>query len=232
MSSNAGEVALKVYVPSYLSGTGGAAERHRIELQRKLIGHDCSSLIGYRSIAFEESTCFIEMEFLPWQDMSRCLKEIPREAIAPLTQQLVEAVQFLDAAGLVHRDIKPANVLVSPEFDRLVVIDLGVVRETSNEEDRSDGTDHGVLRPFIATAQYSSPEYLFRTTAPSPDLWHALTIYQIGGVLHDLIARRPLFDEEVQTGNRYAVAFAVQQRMPSLDAFSDVATGLRTLRDR
>jgi hypothetical protein len=69
---------------------------------------------------------------------------------------------------------------------------------------------------------------LFRTLPPSAELWRALTIYQLGGVLHDLIARTPLFQEEVSTGNRYAVALAVQSKMPRFDA-ADVSPDLKRL---
>ncbi|WP_421956761.1 protein kinase domain-containing protein [Polaromonas sp.] len=229
LQTPSGEVALKVYLPSFLQGEAGLAERRRIELQRGLIGHSCHSLVQFLCIDLEEDTCFIQMEFFPWDDLSKVLAVVPRDRIYPLLGQLVSALHFLDERLLVHRDVKPANVLISPDFQRLIVIDLGVVRNVSDDEDRPDGTDHGAIRPFIATSQYSSPEYLFRTLPPSPELWLGLTFYQIGGVLHDLIARKPLFDEEVQTGNRYAVAYAVQNKMPDFDQFADVPGDLKAL---
>jgi serine/threonine-protein kinase len=83
------------------------------------------------------------------------------------------------------------------------------------DEEADDGTDHGRKRPFIATAQYSSPEYLFRLDAPSPSLWKALNIYQVGAVLHDLINKKPLFDEEVSLTNRWLLARAVLTKTPN-----------------
>ena len=47
-------------------------------------------------------------------------------------------------------------------------------------------------------------------------MWRALTFYQLGGVLHDLLMRRPLFSNEVRTGNRYRVAAAVLQTVPDV----------------
>lgn len=229
VQTGSSDIAVKVHIPAFFQGAGGAAERRRVELQRELIGHSCPSLVQMLRIEYELDTCFIEMEFHPWQDLSKCLLQIPRTSIYPLLGQLVAAVRYLEDSGLVHRDIKPANILVGPNFDCLVLIDLGVVRESSTDEDRLDGTDHGAFKPFIATNQYSSPEYLFRTLTPSPELWKALTIYQIGGVLHDFIVREPLFDAEVKTGNRYAVALAVQQKMPNLDVIQDVAPELKGL---
>jgi eukaryotic-like serine/threonine-protein kinase len=115
--------------------------------------------------------------------------------VAVLIGHLVNAVRFLDSKEIVHRDIKPENILMNSSFDKLKLIDLGVAREMYGDDDAGDATDHGGKRPFIATAQYSSPEYLFRLEAPSPQLWSALTLYQLGGALHDMVMRRPLFND-------------------------------------
>lgn len=208
------EIALKVYDPKFLAGENGPSELKRIELQRQLIGKPCASLVDTFEVETAFDTCFIEMEFLPWPSLKEALAHVPVEAVESLVGCLVDAVRFLEDYGLVHRDIKPENILVHPEFTQLKVIDLGVIRRTDAEEDAADATDHGHRRPFIATAQYSSPEYLFRLEAPSPESWRALTIYQVGGVIHDLVTRRPIFDQEVQTQNKFAVAIAVLRRQP------------------
>lgn len=206
--------ALKVYDPKFLNGPTAPAERSRLSLQRRLIGQNCLSLIDTLSVKEEHGTCFVEMEFFPGTELKRVLADVPDNAIAPLISQLVTAVQFLDSMGIVHRDIKPENILVSADFRELRLLDLGIIRDTSEAEDRPDGTDHGERRPFIATAQYSSPEYLFRLEAPSPSLWKALSLYQVGGVLHDLVCRRPLFERAVAADNKYALAMAVMQEQP------------------
>ena len=75
-----------------------------------------------------------------------------QEAVAPLITQLVEAVRFLEKLDIVHRDIKPENIHVSPDYKYLKLLDLGVAREFA-EDDAGAVTDHGNLRPFLATAQ-------------------------------------------------------------------------------
>jgi hypothetical protein len=100
------------------------------------------------------------------------------------------------------------------------VLDLGVARVfEATESNEGAVTDHHNLRPFVATAQYSSPEYLFRLDEPTPRLWKGLNFYQVGAVLHDLIMKCPLFHDEVNLGNRWLVARAVLTKTPS---FSDV----------
>ncbi|QYG02510.1 protein kinase [Massilia sp. NP310] len=224
-------LALKVYDPTFFDEEDGPAERQRIELQAALIGHECPQLVGIESVEFAFGTCFMCMQFVPGKELSKCLAEVPRDKIWSLIGQLSDALIFLDKRNLVHRDIKPHNIMVSEDFSTLTLIDLGVVRETNTAGDYA-GTDHGRRRPFIATAQYSSPEYLFRLVEPSPDFWRGLTFYQVGGVLHDLIMRRALFQDEVSSANRYIVAMAVLRKTPALNPDDIVETSLRALAAR
>lgn len=87
--------------------------------------------------------------------------------------------------------------------------------------------------PIVATARYSPPEYLFRLLQPGSDAWHALDVYQLGGLLHDLIMREPLFEQVFQSAkdNRYRFAWTVATVEPSLEA-DDVDRDLLALARR
>jgi serine/threonine-protein kinase len=209
--------ALKVCNPDLLRGDSGKAEANRIALQTRLIGKPCSNMVETYAVEIDE-TCIIEMEYLPWNSLKKSLKEIPEENIHSLILQLIAAVKHLEILGLVHRDIKPENILISQDFKQLKLIDFGVVRDISSFDDQLDLTDHGHKKPFLATAQYSSPEYLFRLVEPSEALWKGLTIYQVGAVLHDLLTKTPIFYDEVQSANRFVLAMAVLRKIPSLDS--------------
>ncbi|OQS35417.1 MULTISPECIES: protein kinase domain-containing protein [Chromobacterium] len=208
--------AFKAFNPEFLNGPGGEAERRRLEIQRRLIGHHCPSLVQTYRVQEAEGTAFLEMEFVPWPQLTTQLASIPDESVIPLITQLVNAVKFLDENNIVHRDIKPENIHVSPDFANLKLLDLGVARElVILDGEEAAVTDHGNLRPFLATAQYSSPEYLFRLDEPSPKLWKGLNFYQLGAVLHDLIMKQALFQHEMGLGNRWLVAKAVLTKVPS-----------------
>jgi len=222
--------ALKVYLPAFFSTDGGPAELRRLKLQEQLIGHACPTLVQIQRIVFHEPTWFIEMEHVAGSDLHKALNLIPRVNIHPLINQLVVAVRYLESVGLVHRDIKPHNIRVSEDLQTLKLLDLGVIRRLDSDGG-PDATAQGPKKPFIATAQYSSPEYLFWLHAPSKDLWRALSIYQVGAVLHDLINRRLLFANEVSTENRYALAMAVLQSVPPTHA-DDVPAWLCALAAR
>lgn len=208
------EFALKVYEPGLLQGSNAPAELRRIELQRSLLGHGCRFLVELRAVVTNADGCFIEMGYVPWPSLKAVLDRVPIDAVPILVDQLVEAIRFLESKSIVHRDVKPENILVSPDFDELRVIDLGIARGADNRDEGEDATDHGHRRPFIATAQYSAPEYLFRLQPPSARMWHALTLYQVGAVVHDLVTRRPLFADAARTDNKYILAMAVLRQQP------------------
>jgi serine/threonine protein kinase len=234
VQTNSGFTAWKAFNPSFLAGTSGEAERSRLDVQRRLMNHQCPSLIQTLRVDEEEGTAFVEMEFNPWTELKDVLDQVPDAQIIPLISQLVEAVRFLETKGIVHRDIKPENIHVSEDFKNLKLLDLGVARDIEPGDEQDAGlTDHGNLRPFLAKAQYSSPEYLFRLDEPSPKLWKGLNIYQVGAVLHDLIMKKPLFSHEMELGNRWLVARAVLSKVPSFtDTDTNRLSSLKALSSR
>lgn len=216
VASSEGERAFKVFDPRLFSDNVSAAERRRLDVQRRLIGHSCPYLVQTFGIEEAEGTAFVEMEFVPWPQLKKVLPSVPDENVAKLIMQLVEVVRFLESQDIIHRDIKPENIHISNDFGHLKLLDLGVAREFE-ADGQGEGaiTDSGNQRPFLATAQYSSPEYLFRLDEPSPKLWQALNYYQVGAVLHDMIMKRPLFQQEMELSNRWLVARAVLTKSPS-----------------
>lgn len=223
--------ALKVFDPKFFSGSRGASERRRLEVQRKLIGHSCDSLVQTFCAEEAENTAFVEMEFIEWPQLAKCLANIPDKSVVLLIGQLVEAVRYLEEKNIVHRDIKPENIHVSNDFKHLKLLDLGVSREfDSLDENDAAITDDAQRRPFLATAQYSSPEYLFRLDQPTSKLWKGLNFYQVGAVLHDLINKEPLFGYEISLENRWLVARAVLTKLPSFTtAESDTLSKAKAL---
>ncbi|WP_207816651.1 protein kinase [Pseudomonas sp. 50_B] len=206
--------AFKVFDPRFISNEEGSKEQERLGLQRRLIKHDCDHLVQTFLIENFDDTAVIEMEYVEWPRLKEVLKDVPDDSVEILIRQLVSAVLYLEGHGIVHRDIKPENIHVSECWKKLKLLDLGVVREFDPGPGAAD-TDQGAQRPFLATAQYSSPEYLFRLDEPSRELWQGLNIYQVGAVLHDLIMKEPLFRAEIEADNRWLVAKAVLLNPPN-----------------
>ena len=221
------DAALKIYHPRFFADDKGEVEKRRLLAQMTLKGHGHPNIIDFLEAGPLEDTYFLLMEYFPWPSLDRRLRMIDQRRIARVVSKIAAAAEFLEQRDLVHRDIKPANVLVSDDCQNVKLLDLGVMR-TISADDSAPETDHGYALPFVATAQYSSPAYLFRENPATEDMWRALTFYQLGAVLHDLLMKRPLFDSEVRTLNKYRVAAAVLLKTPEVHA-EDVPPWLVTL---
>lgn len=228
-----GQRALKLYLPRFLKGKRGDQVRRRFQLVLdNLKGHNCPYLVAVHDGGPVETTLYTLMDRVPGDCLGKVLNSVPPGNIRQIVQQVATAAKFLEEKSLCHRDIKSDNVVISRDWSRSVLLDLGVVRWL--EEEGIGGTDQGGQLPFVATAQYSSPEYMFRLVPSGPDLWRGLTFYQLGGLLHDLIMKKRLFEEVVQKSveNRYLIAYAVATNIPVISHDGSVPLDLVLLARR
>ncbi|MEW5686535.1 MAG: protein kinase [Pseudomonadota bacterium] len=225
-----GPAALKIYDPRFFEGENALIEARRCELQAGLQGHGHPNLIDVIDVGEVEAegTWYLLMEYCPWPSLDQRLSMVPDDKVHLLIKQLTCAVLFLEGLnpGYVHRDIKPANIAVSEDFGEIKLLDLGVLRKIGPDE--GNGTDDDEARRFIATAQYSPPEFLAREELPGIDGFSAINVYQVGAVLHDLIMKEPLFGAEAATENKYIVYKAVTEKKPRV-ASAGVPVRLVTL---
>ena len=216
-----GARALKIYDEEFSSGKMGDIEHSRIGQQLGLKGHTCPSLVHVYEGGWTEDRLYLLMSRAPGAELEKHLGDVPRPKIRAILHDIAQACIFLQSRGLCHRDIKAANVFVSDDFSHATLLDISVIRAI--HDPIGVGTDHNGQLPVLATARYSPPEYLFRLVEPSPSLWHALNVYQLGALLHDLIVRSPLFQAEYEQckTNRYRFAWVVATHDVRIDA-SDV----------
>jgi serine/threonine protein kinase len=214
--SPAGPRALKIYDAAFSQGAKGEIELKRIDQQLAIGVHDCPYLVQVYDGGRFEDRLFVLMSRAPGSELEKVLRDVPRERIRTIVDQVARAAIFLRSRDLCHRDIKAANIFISEDFSRSTLLDISVIRNVYDPI--GSGTDNEGQLPVLATARYSPPEYLFRLLDPGPKLWHALTVYQLGGLLHDLIMREPLFQAEylTSTTNRYRFAWVVATTIPKI----------------
>jgi serine/threonine protein kinase len=207
-----GQAAVKIFDSDLIARYGDDTQFARIKRERELIGQSHPNLVKILGGGFDDITKnhFIVMEYLKGPNLKECLQQIPAEHIPQLISQLASAAQFLEQLGYVHRDIKPENIIVLDDYGRAVLLDLGVLRPFSG----SDLTDDEGIQAFVGTLQYSSPEFLLRQEEQTVEGYRALTFYQLGAVLHDLIMRTQLFAESAEPYGR--LVNAVQHQMPEI----------------
>ena len=131
-----------------------------------------------------EGTYYIAMEYLEGRSLKdRIVSEgpLPISAAIEVTRQILRAVGFAHARGIVHRDIKPHNVLLAQDGpgdnERFKVTDFGISRTTASQM-----TEAGSI---VGTAQYLSPEQ-----ARGAAVDQRSDIYSVGIVLYELLTGR------------------------------------------
>jgi Tol biopolymer transport system component len=110
--------------------------------------------------------------------------ELPVHEAVRLLVEVVDALAFAHAQGVVHRDIKPDNVLLSGRH--ALVMDFGVAKAVSEATGRQTLTTAGVA---IGTPAYMAPE---QATA-DPNIDHRVDIYAVGVMAYELLTGRTPF---------------------------------------
>jgi serine/threonine protein kinase len=206
--------AIKIFEKEFLDDKDIEELKIRLDRQLELIGKFHENLIkifagGYCS----ESKCYyLIMEFLDAPPLSKLIKDLPRERIGPLISQIALAARFMEEQNLVHRDIKPENIAICPDFSKAMLLDLGVIRPLEKDEI----TDTTNSTRFVGTLRYSSPEFLLRQEEHTVEGWRALTFYQLGAVLHDMIMRYPIFEGHTQPYSK--LVHAIDHETPAIYA--------------
>jgi serine/threonine protein kinase len=203
--------ALKIFDPEIIERYGRDTQLIRIERERSLIGKSHPNLVAIYDGGEDGELLFVAMEYFPGSNLAESLDLLPPAETRSLISQIASAAKFLEDSSFAHRDIKPSNVGVSPDGKLAKLLDFGVLRPL----DLSSVTDQGAQHHFVGTLQYSPPELLFREEQPSLEGWRAITFYQLGAVLHDLLMKKPLFEDFTNPYGR--LVRAVEREVPHVD---------------
>lgn len=191
---NGQEAALKIIDPDLLDEFGREQQLRRIDLEARLVGYGHPNLVKL----FEAGEClvtrhlYVAMEKLPYRTLTATIGSIPAEAIGKIIEQIASAAHYLDQRHICHRDIKPDNVMVSDDFGHAVLMDLGIISPFDAEVGGS--VDPSGER-FIGTARYCPGEFIRNQVAKTDVGYRAVTFYQLGGLLHDMIMQQRLFSQ-------------------------------------
>jgi eukaryotic-like serine/threonine-protein kinase len=137
---------------------------------------------------FEEGgNDYLVMAFVEGESLANRIKRegaLPEAQVIAWARQLLDALAYCHAQGVIHRDIKPQNVVITPDGNA-VLVDFGLVKLW----DPADPQTRTVMRG-VGTPEYAPPEQWSAAgqhTDPRSDL------YSLGATLyHALTGQAPL----------------------------------------
>jgi tetratricopeptide (TPR) repeat protein/tRNA A-37 threonylcarbamoyl transferase component Bud32 len=110
--------------------------------------------------------------------------ELPVPDVVRMLIEIVDALGYAHAHGVIHRDIKPDNILMS--HGHAVITDFGIARALSAADEKSRLTGSGIS---IGTPAYMAPEQ----AAAERDFDHRADLYSVGVLAYELLAGEPPF---------------------------------------
>ncbi|MGJ5817590.1 protein kinase domain-containing protein [Paludibaculum fermentans] len=161
------------------------AERflREIKVQARLTHRN---IAGLHTALRVENQVLMVMEYVEGTTLERLLKvgPAPPQKAAELMCQVLGALAYAHAAGVIHRDLKPANIMVTTE-GVVKLLDFGIAKLKQDQSLTKTGFTVGSL-------PYMSPEQIEGAT----DLDHRADIYALGISLYEIVTgRRPFLGD-------------------------------------
>ncbi|MEB3330525.1 MAG: protein kinase [Candidatus Sericytochromatia bacterium] len=208
-STNGQTVALKAISQRLQEGTSPAArgrDKSRLDfiqefkLMTQLRHPNCCEVLGYGVLA--DDTPFLTMEYIPGAGLDE-LGQLDPGTFHRLFAQILLALSYIHARGLVHCDVKAANVRVRPD-GVVKVMDYGLMEYA--------GQSGGPIRGTLA---YLAPEVIRRGLVD-----RRTDLYALGVLAFEMLAGRQPF-----SGERPGDVLRAHVEAPPPD-LADVAPGV------
>ena len=134
----------------------------------------------------EDGNAYLVMDFVEGESLADCIERegaLAEQQVLDWTQQLLDALAYCHAQGIIHRDIKPQNVIIRSD-GQAILVDFGLVKLW----DPNDPHTRTVMRG-MGTPEYAPPEQYdtqIGHTDPRSD------IYGLGATIyHTLTGQAP-----------------------------------------
>jgi serine/threonine-protein kinase len=158
--------------------TGMVRVRNEAQAAGRLLHPGIVSVYDYGE---DEEIAYIVMEFVRGKSVHEHLANETQYDLAEAWQilsQLLDAIGYSHAQGVVHRDLKPANILIN-EDGRIKIGDFGIARVDANQL-----TEVGEV---VGTPYYMAPEQVL-----GGPIDHRADLYAVGIICYQLLTgRRP-----------------------------------------
>ena len=169
-------VALKTFINEFFDGTQSDNLLTRLRREAQAAGRlNHPNIIAVYDYGEEADTAYIAMEFVEGRSLESFFaahERFPMPEVTRIMSELLDALEYSHAHGVVHRDIKPANIILLGD-GTVKVGDFGVARIES-----STLTQFGTV---LGSPNYMSPEqFMGQTVDGRSDLYSAgVVLYQL-----------------------------------------------------
>ena len=174
-------VVIKVLPPELAAGV--SVERFRREIQvAASLQHP--HIVQLLTAGAADGVLYYVMPFLPGESLRARLareSELPVDEAVRILRDVVDALAYAHAQGIVHRDVKPDNVLLAGKH--ALVTDFGVAKAVSSAGKDSALTSLGIA---LGTPAYMAPEQ----AAGDPNVDTRADLYAVGVVAYEMLTGR------------------------------------------
>lgn len=144
----------------------------------------------------KQGQAYIAMEYVEGQTLANLLKAekvLSCERAVHILAQICDSLSEAHNKGIIHRDLKPDNIYLQktpgdPDFVK--VLDFGIAKLIDDDQTRLTRTG-----AICGTPQYMSPEQV-----QSQNLTPQSDIYALGLILFEMLAGKPVFQDESPVG--------------------------------
>ena len=174
-------VVVKVLASEHTAGVSPDRFRREIQLTAKLQHPHIVPLISAGAV---EGVLYYVMPYVTGESLRARLDRegaLPVVACARILREVLDALGFAHAHGVVHRDIKPENILL--EAGHAVVADFGVAKAL---RESGSVTSAGVA---VGTPAYMAPEQ----AAADPNVDHRSDLYAVAIMAFEMLTGQPPF---------------------------------------
>ena len=171
-------VVVKVLPPDLAAGVNRERFRREIQVAAQL---QHPHIVPLLSAGEHGDLLWYTMPFIDGESLRAAIerkKSFSAREVVRILHDVVDALAFAHARGVIHRDIKPANILT--QGSHALVTDFGVAKAISAALPIGAVTTAGIA---IGTPAYMAPEQL----AGDPAADHRIDIYAVGLLAYELL---------------------------------------------
>jgi hypothetical protein len=171
-------VVVKVLPPELAAGVNRERFRREIQVAAQL---QHPHIVPLLSAGEHGDLLWYTMPFIDGESLRGAIekrKSFSAREVVRILHDIVDALAFAHARGVIHRDIKPANILT--QGSHALVTDFGVAKAISAALPIGAVTTAGIA---IGTPAYMAPEQL----AGDPAADHRIDIYAVGLLAYELL---------------------------------------------